>query len=294
MPEHSQAFDFRGFTCEIRIVDAEDPALAPLVLLGGAFQDKHSWARHEREFLRRTSVVTVDLPGWGSADPLPRQYGVDFLCEALHHLLVSSGLSRVNVGAGSYGSGIAYRLAQRFPGLVDRLVLVGTMTELPERARADVENTVRLLRSGDRDTFAERVIELLLCQDPGVVVRKRDVLRRLLGRQLRQLGEDAAEKYVHNTERLLAYRWDRSTSPPTLPILVMTGEHDPFTTPELCREVAKDCPDARFTTVRDSDHLVYLERPVEFVEVVLTFLSGEPVDVLPCCTPVEYFGAARP
>src|SRR5688572_26006360 len=77
-----------GYRCESRIVRAtSEPRLAPVLLVGGAFQRKEDWGRIEQGLLAHCDVVTVDLPGWGTADLLPESYGVDFLADALNHIL---------------------------------------------------------------------------------------------------------------------------------------------------------------------------------------------------------------
>ena len=112
----------------------------------------------ERGLLAHADVVTVDLPGWGAADLLPQTYGVDFLAAALDRLLDDLGLTHINMLAGSYGTGIAYRLAQVSPHRVARMALIGTMTEIPEHAAAAFRHTLELLAAGRMDEFASATV----------------------------------------------------------------------------------------------------------------------------------------
>jgi pimeloyl-ACP methyl ester carboxylesterase len=271
---------FGGFKYECRVLVRPDPVLAPILLLGGAFQDKFSWLRHEATIGARASVVTVDLPGWGAADRLPSGYGLDFLADALHHMIVELGLPPLNVMGGSYGGVVAYRLAQRHPADVRRLVLCGTALHIPQATRSRAQHTVELVRAGDMDRFVRSTLSLFLCQDPERDVLRRRSIARLLERQLRALTPDEAHKYVDNTERVLASALPAGP-PPTCRTLVVTGEHDCLTTAELCRAMAARCPDARFAAVRQADHLLPLERPDEFVDLLLRFYTDQPVDALP-------------
>ena len=52
------------------------------------------------------------------------------------------------------------------------------------------------------------------------------------------------------------------------------------TTAALDRKAARHCTDARFTTIRDADHPVHLERPAEVVDLVTRFLTDRPLDGL--------------
>src|SRR4051812_27935824 len=75
--ERDLTFDGFRFTC--RIVRQGAGRTEPLLVLGGSSQDRNSWVRHEKWLAPLGQVITVDLPGYGTADFLPAKYGVDFL-----------------------------------------------------------------------------------------------------------------------------------------------------------------------------------------------------------------------
>lgn len=268
-------------------------ALAPILLVGGAFQGMSAWGRLERALRAHAPLVTVDLPGWGTADTLPARYGIDFLVEALHRVLVDSDLPPLHIGSGSYGTAIAYRLAQRYPRRVRRMVLIGTMLGMPARVWAGVGATLEPLRAGRLAEFADLTCALLVCQEQDRTVCKRALVNRILRQRLASLTADEAEKYLQNTLRLRGLRLPRRPAMDT-PTLVLTGEHDSFTTPQMCRGVAARCADAWFTMIRDADHMVHLERPDETAELMLRFFAwpasspGAWPGALPLwCHPVE-------
>ncbi|GAA1811523.1 hypothetical protein GCM10009682_36180 [Luedemannella flava] len=194
---------WEGYRYASRIVRAQQPRLAPVLLVGGAFQRKEDWGRLEQGVLDHADVVTVDLPGWGTADLLPDTYGADFLADALDHLLDELGLVNLNVTGGSYGTAVLYRLAQRHPSRVARMVLVGTMVKIPEHAGEDFRHTLELLAAGRMDEFAEASVDLCLTRDPAVDIPRRAALRRILVRRVLKAGPAEIDKYVANTRRLL-------------------------------------------------------------------------------------------
>jgi 3-oxoadipate enol-lactonase len=59
----------------------------------------------------------------------------------------------------------------------------------------------------------------------------------------------------------------------TVPTLVVTGEEDTATGPEVGRELAAAIPGARFLLVGEAGHLVNLERPEVVNEALLDFLA---------------------
>ncbi|MFB7629669.1 alpha/beta fold hydrolase [Streptomyces sp. NPDC056149] len=107
----------------------------PLVLIGGALQDMYSWPRLERRLTAHTTLMLMDLPGTGNADDPAASAGIDVLVEAALHAIDHLGADRVNILGASYGTPIAYRLAQSHPDRVARLLLAGAAP--PARAAAD-------------------------------------------------------------------------------------------------------------------------------------------------------------
>ncbi|MCA6094231.1 alpha/beta hydrolase [Streptomyces sp. SCA3-4] len=277
-----------GYAYSGRVVHQPNARLAPVVLVGGAFQRQNAWGRLEQGFLESASVITVDLPGWGGADRLPARYGFDFLARALDQLLSKVAPSPVNVLGGSYGSAVVHQWVRDHPGRAERMGLVGTMSHLADHVRARVEDTLRMAEKGRHDEFVECVVETMVCTSPRVTVTRRPTIVRCLSRALHDMTADDLAKYEDNSLRLLASPRLPAGPAVRVPALVTTGEHDPLSTPALSREAASRLADARFTTVKDADHLVHLERPAEVVDLMTRFFSGEPLVGLDYCHAVEH------
>ncbi|MGW2013962.1 alpha/beta fold hydrolase [Streptomyces sp. NPDC001927] len=286
-PELVRRHRWDGLRCESRLVRATAPRLRPLLLIGGAFQSKETWGRCEKLFLTNMDVFTVDPPGWGAADPLPPGRSVDVLADAVCHILDESGLRQVNVVGGSYGSAIAYRIAQRHPERVGRMVLVGTMAAIPEHSRDAMHRALALLDAGRMDEYAHASVDILMNTGRLDGITNGSRVRRFLLRRLAALSRAEAVQVSTNTLRLLHHAELDTSVPVPAPTLTATGEHDAFTTPAQCRRMAQACGRGWFAEVADSDHMLFLERPVEITDLVTRFLADEPLHALPYCTTVE-------
>jgi pimeloyl-ACP methyl ester carboxylesterase len=273
---------WKGFHFESRLVRAPKPRFPPVLLIGGAFQRKEQWGNLERGAIQHADVLTVDPPGWGNADLLPEHYGVEIIADCLHHMLGELGLRRLSVAAGSYGTAIAYHLAQMYPEDVERMVLIGSMSQIPDHARAAMLHTLDLLESREMDLFAQAMVDLLMTRKPDVNIVNGRSLRRILHKRFASVTADEIDKYCANTRRLLRQTMLDIASPPPQPVLVITGEHDTFTTPDLCRDMAACCADSQYAEVTDADHMVHLERGDELSELILHFCSELPITDLPC------------
>jgi pimeloyl-ACP methyl ester carboxylesterase len=269
---------YRGYGYDCRTLVNPDPELPPIVLVGGAFQQKGSWGRLETLLARSASVVTVDLPGWGDADLLPARYSTAFLAEALHHVLELAGHRRAHVFGGSYGGAIAFRLAQHHPELVQSLVLMGTGAAVDEPLRSRLLRTIALLRADRVEEFAQYSVSLLTNDDPAARIVRGPAVRRILTGIFGGISADDAAKFIENTLRLLKHELHGAYPLVTVPVLLGTGEHDDFTTPRQCRALGRYCTDARFTVLRNADHAVHLEVPDALADLLLRFFSGKSLE----------------
>ncbi|WP_165986634.1 alpha/beta fold hydrolase [Streptomyces sp. YIM 98790] len=286
-PADVRVHAWRGYHCESRIVRAPEPRLAPVLLIGGALQRKEEWGRLERHLLAHADVISVDLPGWGAGDPLPEEHGSGFLADALAHMLAERGLDRVNVLGGSYGTAVAYRLAQSHPARVARMLLLSTMEVITGEARHAMRRILSLVdEDADRDTLAEACVSLLMGGGPdrpgAEAVQSGTAVRRMLLHRFRTATRHELRMHAANTRRLLHHRMiDPAPGRPGQPVLVAIGEHDTFTPPRLGRKLAATCPEGWFVEIARADHMVHLERTAEVVDLAARFFAGRPVTGLP-------------
>jgi pimeloyl-ACP methyl ester carboxylesterase len=281
-----------GFDYCSRLTRAAHPRLDPVVFVGGALQRKEEWGRMERAVLEAADVIAPDLPGWGEADLLPAEYGADLLADALVHLLDDLDVARVNVFGGSYGTAIAYRMAQTHPDRIARMVLVGTMTAIPLHWQETFREMIRLVTAGDLERFADLVAGAITGGAPGADIASAAAVERVLLRRFRGIDADEAAKFTANTRRLLAHAMIDTAAAPDVPILFTTGEHDALTPPDACRELAATCRRAWFTAITRADHGVHMQRSAELADLMTRFYAGEPIGGLPYATAPEPLGRA--
>jgi pimeloyl-ACP methyl ester carboxylesterase len=283
----------RGYRALGQVYPHPEPSLGPILLVGGAMQRKEGWGRFEGVLRRESTVVTVDLPGWGGAEVLPARYGIGFLADCLAAVLRTAEVGAVNVFGGSYGSAVAYRLAQRHPQLLRRIALFGALGRIPHGMRGRMAETIGHLRAGRRDRFAGEVLAAMLNQDPSIRLARRGAVERILYTVFQGIGPTEAAQYEQNTLRLLAPEPFDPFPPPAGPLLFGVGEHDSFTTVRHCREFAASCPGAQFVRLRDADHPVHLRCPDELAGLLQRFFRGETLESVPGCHPVEYPALTR-
>jgi pimeloyl-ACP methyl ester carboxylesterase len=287
LPEYTRQVNLDGFTYACRIIENSAPRTEPIVLLGGIFQNMHSFRQHEKFWTAVNTVVAVELPGLGTATELPSSYGFDFLTDALAHMLSEVGLPRINLVGVCYGYPAAYGYAQKYPAGVARLALVGAMPQFTTESRQILQDMVYYLEAGRMEDFARRTAEMLVCRDPDRTVRNRSMATEFLECVLTAVKPADIGRFASCIRRFLLHPLTYPGGIVGVPALCVTGEHDPVCAPDMGRQVAASIDGAWFTTMQETDHAMYLERGEEVVDLLVRFFTDEPLDDLNYLNPIE-------
>jgi pimeloyl-ACP methyl ester carboxylesterase len=133
----------------------------PLILFVHGFPE--FWAAWENqlvEFGRDHQAVALDLRGFNlSSKPAdPRQYHIKLLVEDLRSLMAHLGHRRMVLVAHDWGGGVAWAFANRYPELVEKLIIINSphpsvfareLLDNPEQRRAS--EYMNLFRSADAE-----------------------------------------------------------------------------------------------------------------------------------------------
>jgi pimeloyl-ACP methyl ester carboxylesterase len=156
----------------------------------------------------------------------------------------------------SMGGYICFEIMRQAAERVAKLALLDT------GARADTPEQIERRRAVIALTKNGRYAEIPDLAFPLYVHRKRhhdEALKRLVRMMAEETGPQA---YLRQQQAILS----RPDSRPGLaaiacPTLVLVGEGDEATPPELAREIAAGIPGSRLVTIPDSGHLSTLEQP---------------------------------
>ncbi|MFE7980412.1 alpha/beta fold hydrolase [Streptomyces shenzhenensis] len=287
--EQVEELDYKGLAFSYRMVECEAPVTEPFVVLSGAYQDKFSYRRFDKYWQDTATIVCVDLPGSRTADPVPAEGGYDIQTEALAHLIDELGLSRVNLLGISNGFPAAYRYAQQSPSRVSRLALAGA-ADWPPRNRERMTQLYPVLAAGRFPEFAEGALDLLMCLDPAVTVRNREIVHRALNSRFSTVEEADLPGYLNVSHLLLQDGVVLPGGISGVPSLCLVGEHDTFATMEGARALAAEIEGALFAVIPEADHLVFLGRAAEWAETIARFFTDRPLEELDFLSSLETLG----
>lgn len=191
----------------------------------------------------------------------------DTVAAIAHHILAVAPPVFALVGL-SMGGYIAFAMIRQAPERIERLALLDTSARADRRDQ--LEQRQRLIDMVQRGRFAA-IPDL---QFPNLVHRARHGDTHLRGLVRMMAEENGAEAFVRQ-ERAIMSRPDSRPDLPTItcPTLVLVGEADELTPPELSKEMAEGISGAHLVVVPESGHLSTLEQPAAVNAALARWMS---------------------
>ncbi len=241
----------------------------PVVLLHAFPLNSHMWAPQKEALAPFRRVITPDYPGFGRSPRPCAQPDVRYYAEQVRELLDGLKLDRVVLGGLSMGGYVVFACLRLFPERVSALILANTRPEPDsEDAREARRETARRVAEEGVQVLPKLQMERLLA--PDTLENKKDVVEFV--------REMILESSPDGAVAALGAMRDRPDSTDllgkiTVPTLVLGGEEDALSTPEVMGEMAKNIPDSRHVTIPKAGHLSNLEAREEFNATLLGFLD---------------------
>ncbi len=119
----------------------------PLVLIMGLGGDLQGWALTAPALAKHFRVITYDNRGAGRTSAPDKPYSIEGMADDLAALLDELKISKAHIVGYSMGGMIAQEFALKYPGKVDRLVLLASSPGLDGYSRTIVRNWSNVRRS---------------------------------------------------------------------------------------------------------------------------------------------------
>ena len=212
-------------------------------------------------------LVSLDLPGFGGSDPRTDEGRMEALAGAVFEAMDQVGLEQAALCGVSIGGYILLEMWRQQPERISALLLCDTRPEADSEEVAAARGTaIRLVRLGRRDEVVAGLIPRLLApasmEQPAIVGAVEEIAAR------------ASDAGVVFAQQAMATRADsvELLGHISVPTLVVVGEEDGLTPPEVAREMAGRIPGAKLEILPGAGHLSPLEAPAAFNRAVARFL----------------------
>jgi pimeloyl-ACP methyl ester carboxylesterase len=183
--------------------------------------------------------------------------------------ILAAAPPRFALGGLSMGGYIAFAMLRQAPERIAKLVLLDTSSRPDtDEQKANRQKFIAMAEDGKLMDIVEMLAPKFLHRNHAGDERLRGIVRAMA-------RETGVEAFV-NQERAIMGRPD---SRPLLgsikcPTLVIVGDGDELTPPDLAREIAAGIPGARLTIVPDCGHLSTIEKPEAVNHAMAEFIAA--------------------
>ena len=243
----------------------------PVVLIHGYTGNLQNWVLQVRALAKRYRTICPDLRGHGrSVKPIRREdYSLELFAADVRGLLNALAVPECYLVGHSMGGMVAQEFVLRHPEMVRALVLVDTAADLPqdipweERARL-----MELARTDGMEALFEEV-----AQTPPLGSQMIEENPQLIDIWREQFLMTSLEGYLYCGEAIGSRRpLLEELSQIRVPTLIICGELDEaFLEPS--QRMHEAIPDSELVIIVDAGHTPTLEKPEEFNEALLSFLT---------------------
>lgn len=232
-------------------VGPKDGTGEALVLIHGVGLNARAWAPQIAALAATHRVFALDMPGHGRSDLLSAGARLPDYVDWAARVILSLGIGAVNVAGHSMGALIATGLAADYPELIRRVAVLNAVHRRTAEARAAVTARAEAMAQGEFDAQAPLARWFTDADAP---------IRAQVARWLDEVdraGYAAAYRAFATGDDVYADRWGGILCP----ALVLTGDGDANSTPEMTRTMAATAPRGRAVVVEGHRHMVNLTAP---------------------------------
>lgn len=240
-----------------------------LMLMHGIGGNRTNWTEQIKFFSKHFHTVAWDARGYGDSDDYDGPLDFSDFSRDLVKVLDHFGVEKAHVSGLSMGGRIAQDFYALFPERVKTLTLVATFSGFDNFTAEEKQQFIDrrkkpLVEEGKEPRDIAPVVAKTLCgpyateENYQQLVRSMEILHK--------------ESYVKTVEATTMYDRSLELAKIDVPTLMIFGEHDSLTRPELGKQMAAQIKGCEYHVVPKSGHLINLEQPDVFNETVLPFL----------------------
>ena len=252
----------------LELLSYSDTGSGPVVvLLHGYPFNRTLWSDQVEALSKTHRVITPDLRGHGESSLGPA--GMNQLASDVASLLDARGVRRATIGGLSMGGYVTLAFYRQFPERVSALILADTraQADTKENKRIRAEQIKTVLSQGMKPVVDAMLPKLL---HPETVSRRPEAVIRLRDMMLQTKPEGAAAALEG-----MATRDDQTEllSKISVPTLIIVGKDDPITPFWDSEKMHERINASRLVVIKTACHVPNLERPEEFNDALLEFLT---------------------
>ena len=253
-------------------IAVEHIGAGPLVMfLHGIGGDRSTWAHQMTAFAANGYCAAAwDTRGYGDSDDYDGALSFTDIADDLARVLDAFAVNRAHIVGTSMGGRISLEFYANHPDRFATLTLAGVHARFgafsleAQRQFVDARRKPLIEDGLDPVDIAPAVIGKLAGPNSPDDARTRAIAA---------MARLHKHSYIKTVEATTQFDREHVLGEIAVPTLVIGGEFDPLTPPDMTRKVAADITDAEYHLIYDVGHLGNLENPVEFNRLLDQFLA---------------------
>jgi 3-oxoadipate enol-lactonase len=250
-----------GMRCAVDDGAAGAPWLLLIHCLGGSLE---LWSA-QAPLASSLRLLAYDLRGQGESVAHETEYSIADLADDAVHLLDALSIDSASIVGLSMGGLVAQAVAAHFPERVERLVLAHSTAFFPSAAAASLRERAKRAERGELAAIAGEAMQRTLTD--GFRERNPAEVARLQG----IFGRTSPNAFAMACRAMANFDGRAALAEIRAPALVIGGDSDPISPPDLARSLAGGIAGSRLVFL-PAVHLSNIERPADFNQIVMDFV----------------------
>jgi esterase len=243
-----------------------------IVILHGLFGSSDNWATIAKALSDNFQVYLLDLPNHGLS-PRSNNFDYENMAGAILFFLDENNLAQINLMGHSMGGKAAMVFAKNNRERLLKLVVVDFAPKfytIHHKLILQGLNSINLASLQSR-TQANEILKNFEENESVRQFLLKNLYRNTdLGHFDWRINLPVITKEIANVGEEIVFK-----IPFTKPTLFIKGETSPYIQPEDEVEILKTFPNTQFKTILGAGHLVHIEKPKVFFEILNEFLNSD-------------------
>jgi|JFJP01.1.fsa_nt_gi pimeloyl-ACP methyl ester carboxylesterase len=245
----------------------------PLLLISGLGQSQQFWQHLTPLWSEQFRLLTFDNRGMGQTESPRLPYTVETLAQDALGLLDALALESVYLLGHSLGAAVAFEIARRQPRRVQKLMMVSGLYPGPQFV-ATSPQTVKAMTIG----FGKfkHVIEqgVRVVTSPTFPTKQPQFFNQMVEARLqaKSMMGQVARQWAAGTAYLVT---DKLKQPFNIPLSLVYGADDQIALPANGQNIQTRLPGTKLQLIPEAGHMVPLEQPVIFADLVKDWFRAE-------------------
>lgn len=242
-----------------------------LVFIGGLTQSTMAWTGVIAGLKNEFQCLALDLIFQGQSEEYTDYLTFEQHAEVVHELCHSLNIDTyIPVGI-SYGGAVAMRLMTHYSSHIPKSVLISTFAHKPKHFEAIGESWLLALQKGGYEHFSEVLMPWALgksyYENPLIPLETLKQLRQNFPMSISRLQKLVMATAVSQDYRKELQKFNK-------PVLLIFGEEDLITTPEMGQEIFKNLPITKWILIAKKGHTLNLEAVPELIREIQNFMKN--------------------